>query len=346
MREVELSVLDLRYESYRMKNSGQEARILSSIAQRGIEEVLEGVDAGPQRLLLNGFKRYRCARKLGLGTAPYVSLGEEEALGILNLLRVSNHRSLGILEQARFLDELRKLHKFTVAEMAAELSRSKGWVSMRLGLIGEMSERVRQEIFRGGFPMYPYMYTVRPFMRMNGISQQEVEDFVVALSGRKLSVREIGQLAQGYFRGPSAFREAIRNGHIGLPLQWIEKRSADCDGCNTFEGALLKDFEITHKYMQRVMGKSKDRRLHTQAFYAQANLWTAGLLSQARAFFETLRILYDRSGQAQGDLSVAPGGNELEGNRPSAPSQSQHGSGDSPTARPNAALHPSGQNQH
>ena len=42
-QEVELSALDLRYESYRMKNPALEGRLLASIARRGIEEPLEGV---------------------------------------------------------------------------------------------------------------------------------------------------------------------------------------------------------------------------------------------------------------------------------------------------------------
>jgi len=320
-REVELSTLDLRYESYRMKDPALEARLLASIAQRGIEEPLEGVDTQDRRLLLNGFKRYRCARKLGMGRAPYASLGNDEALGIINLLRASHHRSLGILEQARFIDELRKLQQMTVAEMAAELARSKAWVSMRLGLIGEMSERVRQEIFSGRFPVYAYMYTLRPFMRMNGVLRPEIENFVVAVSGKKLSVREIQQLAQGYFRGPESFREAIQNGHLGLPLRWMNSLPGDADSCNDFEGALLKDLEVTQKYLQRVMGKSDDRRLKTRAFYAQAHLLTAGLLSQARAFFETVRKLHDRSGQAHGDLSAPSGGNKPEGDCPPVPHQ-------------------------
>jgi len=314
-------MFDLRYESYRMRNPALEARLLASIAQRGIEEPLEGVDTNERILLLNGFKRYRCARRLGIGRAPYASLGQDEALGIMNLLRVSNDRSLGILEQARFIDELRKLHRMSVAEIAAELSRSKAWVSMRLGLIGEMSEKVRQEIFSGRFPIYAYMYTLRQFMRMNGVKKQEIEDFVVAVSGKKLSVREIEQLAHGYFRGPESFREAIRNGHVGLPLQLMKEVPGDPDGCNEFEGALLKDLEITHKYMQRVMGKSDDRRLKTRAFHAQANLLTAGILSKARAFFETLRKLHDRSGQAHGDLSAPSGGGKPEGDCPPVQSQ-------------------------
>ncbi len=118
-REVELSALDLRYESYRLRNPGLEARLLASIAQRGIEEPLEGVDKEDRILLLNGFKRYRCARKLGIGRAPYASLGNDEVLGIMNLLRVSNDRSLGILEQAGFIDELRGLYNLNYARKRA-----------------------------------------------------------------------------------------------------------------------------------------------------------------------------------------------------------------------------------
>jgi predicted transcriptional regulator len=332
VREVELSALDLRYESYRMKNPALEARVLASIAQRGIEEPLEGVDTNEPIILLNGFKRYRCALKLGIGKVPYASLGQNEVLGIMNLLRVSNNRSLGILEQARFIDELRRLDKMTVAEIAAELSRSKAWVSMRLGLIGEISEKVQEELFSGRFPIYAYMYTLRQFMRMNGVKKQEIEDFVVAVSGKKLSMREIEQLAHGYFRGPESFREVIRNGHVGLTLQWMKQVPEDPDGCNEFEGALLKDLEITQKYMQRVMGKSNDRRLQTRAFHAQANLLTAGILSKAHAFFETMRQLHDRSGQAQGVVSDASGGDEHQRDWPPVSHQPQHGSGHYPAA--------------
>jgi len=145
------------------------------------------------------------------------------------------------------------------------------------------------------------------------LKKQEIEKFVVAVSGKKLSVREIEQLANGYFRGPESFREAIENGHIGLPLQWMNEVPDDPEGCNVFEGILLKDLDITQKYMQRVMGKSNDRRLKTRAFYAQVNLLTAGILSKAAAFSDALRKLYDRSGQAHGHLSAPSGGNKPEG---------------------------------
>lgn len=281
-----------------MRNAALEARLLASLAQRGIEEPLEGVDGPAGSILLNGFKRYRCALKLGIRMAPYAALGEDEAQAIMNLLRVSNTKSLTILEQAGFLDELRRLHRMSVAEIAEALSRSKSWVSMRTGLIGEMSPRVREQIFSGAFPIYPYMYTLRQFMRMNRVRPEEIETFVEAVSGKKLSVREIEQLAHGYFRGPESFRREIGAGNVALPLERMKQVPPDAQGCNEFERVLLQDLEITQKYMQRVMGKSTDRRLQTRAFHAQAHLLTAGILSRARAFFQTLRQLHDRSGQA------------------------------------------------
>src|ERR1043166_8902633 len=138
-RSVELSALDLRYESYRMRSPAVEARLLASIAERGIEEALEGVDAAGASILLNGFKRYRCASKLRIRVAPYASLGEDEATAIVTLLQIANDRSLTILEQARFIEELRKRNAMSVADIAGRLSRSKSWVSMRLGLMAEMS---------------------------------------------------------------------------------------------------------------------------------------------------------------------------------------------------------------
>jgi len=297
-REVELSSLDLRYESLRLKNRGQERRILSSIAERGIEEPLEGVDVNGGRVLLNGFKRYRCARKLGLETVPYTSLGKDEATGIVALLRISNSRSLGILEQAGFIDELRSSQELSVADIAEMLSRSKAWVSMRVGLIREMTPAIRGRLFGGAFPVYAYMYTLRQFMRMNGVKKCEIEQFVVALSGKRLSVRDVEQLAHGYFRGPNSFREQIENGNIAVALERIRQVGDDPQGCNPFERGLLRDLEITGKYMQRVMGKSQDRRLKSRVFHAQANLLCAGILSRSPAFFQSLRQLHDRSGQA------------------------------------------------
>jgi len=318
--EIELAELDVRYENYRMKNPAFEKRLLASIAQRGIEQALEGAASGEGKILLNGFKRRRCALHLGIRRVPYVSLGEDQAGAILNLLRLCNQSALSLLEQARFIDQLRQL-KMSVADIAEQLSRSKSWVSMRLGLLEEISPRVQEEILAGRFPVYPYMYILRPFMRLNRASQQEVEEFVLAVSGQRLSVREIEQLAYGYFRGPRSLREMIQNGHAGEVLAWMRQVPQDAEGCSEWERILLRDLELVQKYMQRVMGKSLSPKLKSPAFFAQAHLVTAGLLSRHRAFFDSVRGLHDRSGQAQSGVSAPPGWHEPRGDYSPSPPQ-------------------------
>jgi ParB/RepB/Spo0J family partition protein len=141
---VERSSLDLRYESYRLRNNAAEARLLASIAERGIEEPLSGVDTPPGRVLLDGFRRNRCAKKLGIECVPYVSLGEDETQGIASLLSARRQRTLSILEQARFVADLLSTHQMTLADVAEMLSRSKAWVSTRRNLLTQMSPAIQQ----------------------------------------------------------------------------------------------------------------------------------------------------------------------------------------------------------
>jgi hypothetical protein len=293
---VELSQLDLRYEGCRLKSPAAEARLLAAIAEVGIQQPLQGVELSSVRILLNGFKRLRCAKKLHLHTAPFVSLASDEAAGIVCLLRTANDHALSLLEQARFLDELKAGRGLSVAEIAQQLSRSKAWVSLRLGVLAELSPVVREALFDGSFPVYSYLYTLRPFRRLNG--RAAIDEFVTALRGKKLSARQIEQLAHGFFRGPESFREQIRKGHLALPLQQLKDLPDDPDGCSEFERLFLADLEQAQKVLVRLMTKSADQqRLSSRPFRAQAHLLCAGLLSRLPAFTKTVQKLYDHCGQ-------------------------------------------------
>ena len=195
--DVELSDLDLRYQGHRLQQPRLEEQLLASIAKAGIQEPLQGVRHGSVAILLNGFKRARCARKLHLRTVPFASWGTDEAGGILQLLRGARQQALHLLEQARFVDELKSGRGMSVAEIAEQLSRSKAWVKVRLDLVGQLSSTVGEALFAGAFPVYCYLYSLRPFRRLK--PPGDIDQFVAALRGKKLSVREIEGLAQGFF---------------------------------------------------------------------------------------------------------------------------------------------------
>jgi hypothetical protein len=291
--EVEMSAVDLRYERCRVRNVRAERELLAEISMRGIERPLAGVEAGERWVLLDGFKRFRCARSLNMGTVPCLSLGADEATGILEMLKGPGWKPLGFLEEARFLQELQAAHDMSLGELAAALGRSKGWASMRLAALADMSETVRDSIFRGSFPAYAYLYFVRPFMRMNGVDPVVVDAFVKATSGRGLSVREIERLAHGYFRGTEEIRRQIEAGHVTMALDEL-RRAAPTGGTSERERACLKDLEHLAEVMETLPGRAADSKLTSGAFRAQAHILLASILQQTEAFVNAMRRFHDR----------------------------------------------------
>jgi DNA-binding Lrp family transcriptional regulator len=178
-----------------MRSRAAEARLLASIAERGIEQPLEGVDTPQGRFLLNGFKRCRCAGKLGISCVPYTSLGDEEAMGIVALMRVAKDQTLNLLEEAKFISELLTVHRMSPAEIAEKLGRSKGWVGMRRNLLEEMSLFEHERLYLNPLPehlpapyqthhrvtdQYGYVAFAANYYRVPGTGRDEVKVFQYA----------------------------------------------------------------------------------------------------------------------------------------------------------------------
>ena len=167
---VELSSLDLRYEGHRLRDPAREAACWRRLS------------SGASKNRWKAWTRPRPVSCQRLQTLPR----RQEAGHRLRALRVAGRgggdghpqsdagfhgQGVGDSEQARFLVDLLSIHGMSVAEVAQTLSRSKGWISMRRGLLEEMGPAVQQVLFRGAFPVYSYMYTLRPFMRMNEVGR-------------------------------------------------------------------------------------------------------------------------------------------------------------------------------
>lgn len=306
LNEVEISSIDLRYESYRLKNPAREKALLVSIMEQGILEPLQGADTQDTRILLNGFKRYRCAQKLAIHIVPYISIGTDEAIGIINLLRIANSKKLTILEQARLIDELKTVHKMSTEQIARLLEKSKGWVGMRFEIFNQINPCIMEKILSGEFPAYSYMYTIRPFMRMNGIKKEEIDQFVLCVSGKDLSIRDIQMLAHGYFKGSADYREQIKRGNISWSLDWLKENispSRRSSECSELEKAMLRDLEIIEKYMHKViLSKLSKDKYKSNSFHALANLLSGEILNQMKSFVDVLEEFHDRTKQTSSGL--------------------------------------------
>jgi hypothetical protein len=292
-RELETRDIDLRYERCRLKDVRAERALLADISARGIERPLAGVSSDERWILLDGFKRLRCARRLEMGYVPCVTLGADEAACITAMLRGPGQKRLTFLEEARFLQELRCAHNMSLGEIAASLGRSKGWASMRLAALADMSETVREVVFRGSFPARAWMYIVRPFTRVNDIDPASTDAFVQAVSGRGHSVREIERLARAYFHGTADTRREIESGHVAMALDELRGAST---ACSARERACLNDLERVARSMETLPARAGDARLKTGAFRAQAQIVLAVILRRADEFLKAMRSLHDRCG--------------------------------------------------
>ncbi|MBN2492048.1 MAG: chromosome partitioning protein ParB [Planctomycetes bacterium] len=293
--EVEIASVDLRYERCRVRDVRAERELLAEISMRGIERPLSGVESGARWILIDGFKRFRCARSLGMGSVPCASLGADEAAGIIEVLKGPGWKPLGLLEEARFLKELNSVHGMSLGEMAAALGRSKSWASMRLAALADMSEAVRDRIFRGSFPARAWMYVVRPFTRVNAISMASTDAFVKATSGRGYSVREIERLARAYFCGSADTRREIESGHAAMALGGM---ACPAGGMSGRERACLQDLERLARAMETLALLPADPKLGSPAFRAQAHMLLAAILARAGGFVAAMRRFHDRCGAA------------------------------------------------
>ena len=126
---------------------------------------------------------------------------------------------------------------------------------------------------------------------------------ILLCSIRSYGIRDIEILARGYFQGGEILHQQIQQGNI----PWCLNQLKECertkqDYCSELEQGMIRDLELIQKYMQRVTCKSKDPRLTSNSFFAQTNLLAGGILRQLNVFSQTVKELYDTTGQKSGNL--------------------------------------------
>jgi hypothetical protein len=307
MNSIETTQIDLRFEHLRLKDPAQEQRLLVSIIEQGIQEPLQCV-VGPSdknAILLDGFKRYRCARKASIRLLPVASLGEDETEGIVTFIRTSNGPKLHALEEAALVSELKNQYGMGAREIADHIGRSLAWVRLRLGALEGMSEAVHREVFSGRFPLRSYMYTLRPVTRVTTPKTSEVDTFVKATSGKGLSTRHLDLLTHAYFKGPKLLRAQIEEGNLDWTLKHLRaeeaSKEAETQNVSKQEQIVLSDLERAQKYMGKVTYELSSSRLQHPHLIARGRLLAKRILEQATFFIQTLKAFYDSSRHTKSD---------------------------------------------
>jgi ParB/RepB/Spo0J family partition protein len=150
--DVALAELGQRFAALRIVHPSAELRMRTSLEKYGqmspvVASRLE--PEGPYELL-DGFKRFRAARELGLERlkARVLDLGARASkAAILQLNWVG--KSVHHLEEALVLVSLVREDGLTQTEIAVLLGRHKSWVSRRVALVERLCEEVKESLRLG-----------------------------------------------------------------------------------------------------------------------------------------------------------------------------------------------------
>lgn len=216
--DLEFHQLDLRHEGLRLRRPDKERRLLGSLSAVGQQvpiAVVAATETG-RYLVVDGFKRCRVLRRLRQDTvrATVWDLGEAEALLLVHALRADEPSTP--LEQAWLLRTLSE-GGLGQEELASRFSRSRSWVSRRLGLASELPLSVQEQVREGRISSHAAMKYLLPMARAKAA---DGEALAAVAAKEKLTSREVGLIYGAWRDGSAAYRRRL----MREPLLFLKTR--------------------------------------------------------------------------------------------------------------------------
>jgi ParB-like chromosome segregation protein Spo0J len=144
--------IDLRFAPLRLVHPTQLERLMASVKRDGVREpVLAATEVeAPRRVLVDGFKRVRVARELGMArlNASLLALDGPAALAMMVRANAAQ-RGMSALEEGWVVRQLCREHGLTQAKAGALLEREQSWVSLRLRLVEQLEEALQEDLRLG-----------------------------------------------------------------------------------------------------------------------------------------------------------------------------------------------------
>jgi ParB/RepB/Spo0J family partition protein len=147
--ELEFHQLDLRHAPRRVRQPARERRLLASIADIGQQMPIVVVHGASPYVVVDGYKRVRCLRRLHRDTVAAViwDLAEPDALILRQVLQTETTDS--VFEQGWLSRTLREDHGLALDVLARRCDRSVSWVSRRLDLVRTLPAPVQRSLGHG-----------------------------------------------------------------------------------------------------------------------------------------------------------------------------------------------------
>jgi hypothetical protein len=295
--DLEFHQLDRRYEGLRVRQPGRERRLLASLADHGQQTPIVVVLGGSGYVVVDGYKRVRCLKRLQCDHVLGVLWEMSEADALIFRQMVHSEGGASVLEQGWLLRALHEGHDLGLVELARRFDRSVSWVSRRLALVRELPEAVQQRVREGGIVPHAAMKYLVPLARAN---EGDCLRLVEGVKETKLSTRQIGQLYRSYMSGNDKTRELVVTEPL-LVLRVEQQARKDSESVSAGE-AFVSDLHVLGAVARRAYGRLRqglsllgpDRERATRA------------LRQAQADFHDLQTRWERGNARSRHKSGGP----------------------------------------
>jgi hypothetical protein len=184
--DLEISELDLRYETLRVRCPEKDRRLLASLSEAGqlVPIVVVAADDGAERrVVVDGYRRIRALLRLRRDVVDALEWQTSE-----------------------LVDELRRRFGLTLEELARHFDRSPSWVSRRLALVRELPASIQDLIRQGRIVPHAAAKHLVPLARAN---PDQCERLAMNIAAHRLSTREVGEIHAAWRDGSASARQHI-----------------------------------------------------------------------------------------------------------------------------------------
>jgi len=254
MLQLDLGQLDLRYADLRVLDPGRVSRLAASMARDGQRSPVLVVD---EAVLVDGYHRVAALETLGRDLVTALNLAVSESEALVLAWRLETGRRKSALEEGWLLAELAETHGRSGTELAAELRRTKSWVSQRLGLVRVLPASVQEAVRKAKVPAQAAMKSLLPMARLD---PDGCEKLVAGLT-EPVSVRQVARLYAAWRSADDLGRGRI----VEQPMLLLKAEESVSPVSPDAEERLARDLEGIAGLCRRA------RRGVQQGVFARAN---------------------------------------------------------------------------
>ncbi len=210
--DAEWQGLDLRNQVLRRAEPWAESRLCASLLQVGQQAPIAVVGSAPF-IVVDGFKRVRCLKRLGRDAVRVLRWDVDEAEALIMQEQLGNKRSA--LEEGWLLRELRDRLELNEEEAGKRLGRSKSWVSRRLSLVEILPQEIQTLVQEGKLQAYAAMKSLVPLARAN---HEHALKLGQSAAQQGWSTRQVAELYRVYLASSEKSRAYLME-HLELALK-------------------------------------------------------------------------------------------------------------------------------